>query len=293
VNLGYACINMSLPGGFKTCRLDSVHLNGIDFVKKITEHNFKRLRDIIKWNIEHDIRLYRLSSELIPFGSHEVLKDWLWWEEENLCLIAQEVRDLVFANNLRITIHPWQGDNLSSPHRDVLLRTFADIHFQTNLLNMFGGTDMILHVGGRHEGKVNSMQRFRKHFNYLSDTTRKVLRIENDDKVYTVADVFELCDQLQLNPLYDFHHDLCAPSIPTLEIKAGLTRFWHNTRMKFHLSTGQRERLDRSHADYISKDTWEEFLSYFGDWDVDVMLECKAKELAIFRIREYEKEVIS
>lgn len=45
----------------------------------ITYHNIKILDKIVDYNIANGIRLFRISSDLIPFGSHAV-NTLRWWE---------------------------------------------------------------------------------------------------------------------------------------------------------------------------------------------------------------------
>jgi UV DNA damage endonuclease len=288
IRFGYACINLSVPGTFRSTIQRSVIQLGTPFLRHLVKYNFHRTKQIILWNIANDMPLYRISSDLVPFGSHELAKDLHWWEDPELILISQEVKQLVREHNLRITIHPGQYNNLGSPYPDVIKKTFSDLEYQTRLLEFFGGTDMILHVGGRYESKENSIGRFRIHYSDLPDNTKKYFRLENDDKIYTIADVMDLCLKEKITPMYDYHHALCAPSLPPEEVCRLLPYFWSEQRIKVHLSTGATSRRDRKHAPYVSVETWEEFKHYFGDLDIDVMLEAKNKNLAVFALQRHE-----
>lgn len=291
MRLGYACINLSLSGTFRTCMLKSVKEFGVPFVREIAKANFNRVLRILEWNRDRKMYLYRLSSDLIPFGSHPILSSWDWWNDPDLIEISSRCKELSDKEDMRITIHPGQYNNLSSPSYDVIDSTFRDLSFQTKLLEMFGGKDMILHVGGRYEGKKPSIIRFKDRFKELPENTREYLRIENDDKIYNISDVVDLCVDLGCKPMFDYHHNICLPSVDISEVKDSLSYLWGGSRVKVHLSSGAEGRRDRHHSDYISQETWKNFSEDFQDMsDIDVMLEVKKKELSVFRVRRYAEE---
>lgn len=291
MRFGYACINLSVYEGFTSCILRTAQQKGLPHIRNLTLWNLRKVVQIIKWNIERDMPLYRLSSDLVPFGSHPMLDGWDWWNDPLVIEICKEGRDLVKRNNQRITIHPGQFNNLSSPRKEVITSTTRDLVHQTRLLELFGGEDMILHLGGVHGNKKESNQRFVSHFKQLPQTIQANLRIENDDKSYNIADVFETCEKLGCIPMYDYHHDICLPSLSVSEIREGLVKYWRGKRMKFHLSSGKTSRRDNKHSDYISVETWKRFYNDFGDWDLDVMLEAKKKNLAVFDLKTKIREL--
>lgn len=287
MRLGYACINMSLESKFRTMRLANLEYFGRDFVYPLVLHNFELTKRILEWNIDKDIKFYRISSDLVPFGSHELLWSWEWWKIPEIAFLCKEIRDLVDKHDMRISIHPWQGNSLTTPYKEVLVRTLADLHYQTNLLRMFGGQDMILHVGGVYGNKQEAVKRFKTNLELLSKETINFLRIENDDKSYTIAEVFEVCADTGLLPVFDYHHDICLPSIAAREIIDEIPRFWGNKTPKLHLSTGADYKNDRKHSYMISHQTWEEFFESYRELSMDVMLECKAKELSVLDIKRH------
>lgn len=286
MRFGYACINLSVDTGFRSCIQRTLDEKGISYIRELMIWNFKTVIRIIEWNIERGIPLYRLSSDLVPFGSHVQLKDWKWWEDEVVQELGERARNLVRDNDQRITIHPGQFNNLSSPTVSVVESTFRDLIHQARLLELFGGTDMILHVGGVYEGKKTAIARFKNEFKNLPENVQSYLRIENDDKSYNIGEVLDICEDLQAKPCYDYHHDICLPSVGIEETKQGVKKLWAEDRIKVHLSTGRTGRRDRKHADHISEDTWRSFSRNFDGWDIDVMLEAKKKNLSVLVLQE-------
>ena len=68
---------------------------------------------------------------------------------------------------------------------------------------------MILHVGSGVFGKKNSIKRFINNFNTLDDEIKKMLIIENDDKIFNIIDVLDLCTKINVPMVLDYHHFMC------------------------------------------------------------------------------------
>lgn len=58
MKLGYACINMSMPSKFRTCRLRTVEEQGLEKVKEIAVHNLAEVIRVLEWNIAHEIYFF-------------------------------------------------------------------------------------------------------------------------------------------------------------------------------------------------------------------------------------------
>lgn len=95
--LGYACLNTIMRAMkpepvfcSRTCRLDTIKKNGIEFAKDLGLRNARDLKAMIevrqptslgvqsarvdsnKWNEQNKIRFFRMSSEMFPFASHKI-----------------------------------------------------------------------------------------------------------------------------------------------------------------------------------------------------------------------------
>ena len=70
VNIGYACINMTLgKKGILTgraMRAATLKEKGIGLASHLALANAKDLETILKWNVENDIHFFRLGSDLFP-----------------------------------------------------------------------------------------------------------------------------------------------------------------------------------------------------------------------------------
>jgi UV DNA damage endonuclease len=67
LGVGYASVNTGLPSAARTVRLANATP---DRLRAVTRANLDALEAILRWNVEHDIRVFRISSNSIPFGPH-------------------------------------------------------------------------------------------------------------------------------------------------------------------------------------------------------------------------------
>jgi UV DNA damage endonuclease len=81
MRLGYACINMTLQkaGGITTnrgMRQKTFNERGLPYVSELALQNAKDLVNIVKWNNEMGIKLFRMSSDIFPWFYYYQLDDW-------------------------------------------------------------------------------------------------------------------------------------------------------------------------------------------------------------------------
>lgn len=288
MRFGYACINLSLPSKLKTCRLGTVEKEGMKKVKELTISNFKEVLAILQWNKAHDILFYRVSSDIVPFGSHPIL-DWKWWEDEDVLQITNEIKSLKTKENMRLSVHPGQYTVLNSPRKEVVTNAILDLEYHNRLLELVGGTDMILHVGGAYGDKEKAKTRFIAEYVQLSEAVKQKLRLENDDKVFTVADVLDISAKTKVPVCFDIHHHNCNEA-KEKETKAYIQDVLHTWEgigtPKCHISSGREHKKDTAHHDYIFLDDYLAFAHYISDYEVDIMIEAKQKDKALLQLRK-------
>ena len=112
MRIGYACLAIAVPGSkMKNCTLKNADAERL---LSLIEHNLNSLETLIDYNICNNIRLFRISSDLIPFGSS--LATGLKWEKiylEKLSTIGQKI----LCSEMRVSKHPGQYTVLNSPDR--------------------------------------------------------------------------------------------------------------------------------------------------------------------------------
>lgn len=289
MRIGYPCQNLSIPSKFRTCRLQTLINEGKEKIKELSLHNLEELERILHWNNENNISFFRISSDMIPFASHKQLS-WVWWEDEDMIDHLNRIKQLQQSFGLRLSMHPGQYTILNSPKKQVVSNALNDLDYHSRFLSLIGGTDMILHTGGAYGNKEKAKNMFINEYHSLPDLVKKYLRLENDDKTYDTLDVLSISEQCGVPVCFDVHHERCFGS--SLEKCASLfnkvKQTWRNERdkQKVHISSGRDSKSDPAHADYIYEDDFDFLMQVLQNTDVDIMVEAKAKELAVLQINE-------
>lgn len=254
----------------------------------IIEENLNSLEEIINYNIKNNIHFYRLTSKLIPLATHNnVIYDFITPFKNKF----KKIESLINENNLRIDVHPDQFAVLNSIHDDVLNNTLNILNYHYKILDSFAIKDkiIILHVGGNTFGKEKSISRFINNFNKLPNYLQKCIAIENDDKIFNIIDCLYISNKLDIPVVFDYHHFICNNKGEKLEeFIEEVFKTWHNKTPKIHFSSPKSnlKKEFRSHNEYINCDIFIDFLNKikFANTNLDIMIEAKAKDDALFRL---------
>ena len=290
IHLGYVSISKTLDITPSKTLTYTNFLNNNDYNKlnNIIIENLTNLEKIIDYNIKNNIHFYRLTSKLIPLATiNEINIDYINKYQEYYQKIAKKIKD----NNLRIDTHPDQFCILNSTKKDIILNSINILKYHYNILNALNIKNkiIILHIGSSVLGKQNSIKRFINNFNKLPLYLKESIALENDDKIYNIKDCLELCEKLNIPMVLDYHHHLCNND--NLNIDIYLKRIfntWHNLPPKIHFSSPKNNTKKdfRTHHDYIDPIEFIKFLDKIKhlNIDLDIMLECKAKDEALFKL---------
>ncbi|MEI3530361.1 MAG: UV DNA damage repair endonuclease UvsE [Bacilli bacterium] len=294
IRLGYVAISKALDN-----ITSSSSLSYTNYLKLPEEERLKKidytilsnlidLKKIINYNIKNNIHFYRLTSKLIPLATHQdVDYDYI----KPYQALFQEIGTLIKDNQLRVDVHPDQFAVLNSTKKEVVDNTFEILKYHHNILKALNIKNkiIILHIGSSVLGKTNSLKRFSNNFNKLPKEIRECIALENDDKTYNIEDCLTLCEQLNIPMVLDYHHYICNSG--NLDINTYYNRIfntWKNTNPKIHFSSPKNKTKKdmRSHHDYINPDDFIFFIDNIKKlpYDVDIMLEAKAKDDALFRL---------
>ena len=303
IQLGLCCINMTLrknrPSIFcnRTMRESSVldDTNYTELFKKINQ-NLDDLLTLIEWNEQHGIRVYRMSSDMFPhFSNPNVPSYTLGPFREQL----ERAGKLALKYGHRITFHPGQYNVIGTPREEVFEKTLIELKCHADILDMMGmGPDsvMVIHGGGVYSNKSETIKRWYNNFQRLPENVRRRLVLECCEKSYSITDCLEMSKTLDIPVIFDTHHFECYRTLhpketfrePEYYIPLVLETFKRrNIKPKFHVSEQGEGRIGH-HSDYI--ETIPNYLLEIPEKygvNIDIMIEAKHKELAIFRL--YEK----
>jgi UV DNA damage endonuclease len=283
MKIGYACQTIGVPGtGFRSCTLKNA---SEETLTSVIIHNLGALDRIIDYNISNNIRLFRITSDLIPFGGSPVNQlEWQRIFHDRLADIGRKLKD----NDIRISMHPGQYTVLNFPDELVVKRAIKDLEYHTQLLEVLDSDQrnkIILHIGGAYGDKSSAMERFAENYHRLDSSVRKHLVIENDDKIYNIDEIMEVSRLTGAPVVFDvLHHRINPdPEGKDLYYWIALTRdTWKSGDgcQKIHYSEQNPLNKPGSHSETISLEKFQEFIKGLEGMNPDIMLEVKDKNLS-------------
>lgn len=291
VRLGYVAITKTLDNITSSSSLSYTIYKDLENknerLYEVIKSNLNDLKEIIIYNIKNNIHFYRLSSAMIPLATHNAVNfDYITPYKD----LYKEICILIKESNMRVDFHPNQYCVLNSMSKSVITNTFEILDYHSKLLNKLKVDNplILLHVGSSAGGKKASMTRFINNYYKLPVEIQNMIALENDDKVFMIEDVLEICEKLSIPCVLDYHHYICNHKDNILQLLPRIFNTWKDKVPKIHFSSpkSKLKKEFRSHHDYIFVDDFISFLELIKSYniDVDIMLEAKAKDEALFKL---------
>ena len=281
IRLGYPAQNLTIPATTnRTLRLAS--LKDQEKLRGLVRDNTSGLETILRWNAERGIDLFRIGQGLIPFASHPAFPyDWEAEHGDELRGIGGLAREL----GIRLSMHPGQYINPGSLRPGVVERSVMELRYVTRVFDFVGRPDsvLVLHLGGAYEDRGAAARRFVEVLRPEEGVLR-YLAIENDERIWTVAEAVEAARSLGVSAIADTLHHALNPGGLTLEQALNLalpTWETRGVRPKLHLSSQDPEKRPGAHAYSVDSLDWHALLSALDGRETDVMVEAKGKEHAL------------
>ena len=294
MNLGYACINMTLSEKKPKVTTNRSMIKrtflekGTDYAAELSLLNCRDLVEILRWNVENDIKFFRLSSNIFPWASEYQIEDLPTYQK--IKTILSGCGHYAKQNGVRLTSHPGPFNVLVSPNEKVIQNTLIDLTNHGKVFDLLGldrtpYNKINIHCNGVYGDKQSAMDRFCKNFDLLPESVQTRLTVENDDKasMYSVKDLMYIHERIGIPIVFDYHHhkfctgDLSEQEALELAMSTwpeGITPVVHYSESK-SLHESNEKLKPQAHSDYINN-----LPNTYGN-KVDIMVESKAKELAI------------
>ncbi len=283
MRIGYACKTIGVPDtDQKSCLLKNA--NAVKLSELIT-HNLTSLENMIDYNRFNHIRLFRISSDIIPFGSSpEVSYPWRDVFAQRLLKIGQKIQN----SSMRVSMHPGQYTVLNSTSAAVVAKSIADLAYHAGFLDSLGvnaENKIVLHIGGIYQDKQLAKERFVNHFSQLDVFLKQRIVLENDDKSYTIDDVLDIGSRLGVPVVFDNLHNAlngCDPGKSDAYWIGQCLKTWRSEDgpQKIHYSQQDPQKKTGSHSNTIRVNDFMEFYNSLEEKGMDVMLEVKDKNLS-------------
>ena len=294
MNLGYACINMTL--GEQKPRITTNRSmikktfkeKGLEYAGELALQNVRDLFTILQWNNRKGIKLFRVSSDIFPWASEYGIENLPQYKR--IEMILQACGNYAKQNGIRVNAHPGPFNVLVSPRENVVQNTITDLEIHGKIFDMMGlekspYNNLNIHCNGVYGDKQSAMDRFCTNFERLSDSVKSRLTVENDDKgtMYSVKDLMYIHERIGIPIVFDYHHhQFCTGDLSEQDaLELAMTSWPKSITPEVHYSESKALHEENSklkpqaHSDYI-----KELPNLYGNV-VDVMVEAKAKELAI------------
>ena len=263
-----------------------------------------------------DIHMYRMSSDFVPYLTHPDMPQFhnqLEEAQEELAALGA----LAQKYDIRLSLHPSQYILLNALDEEVARKSITDLNAQAKLLDVMGcGPDAVVvtHVGGVYGDREESKARFVRRYKELPEPTKRRLVLENDDVSFSATEVLEISAQTGVPVVFDNLHHFCfnPEALPMADaLRRALATWPAHMTPKIHYSspstdftsttdkeagpTGRERTVTKlhaprlkAHADFINPMEFVLFWDAVGADSLrpfDVMLEAKAKDVALLRLR--------
>lgn len=256
------------------------------------------------------IAMYRMSSDLAPYATHPDMPQFHGMVAESdaeLRAAGAKARRL----DIRLSFHPSQYVLLNSPDPELTRRSILDLASQSEMLDrMELGPEAVVvtHVGGTYGDHRASRERWASAWPSLPEPVRRRLVLEHDDIRFSAADVLWLHGETGVRLVFDHQHFWCLnpERLDLVDTVRRILSTWPDgVRPKLHYSSPRTEfrtlkRLDpktkrrtsvqvppisTGHADFTNPFEFARFMRDVAAFAFDVMLEGKAKDLSLLKLR--------
>jgi len=295
INVGYCCLNNTLnKKGITTgraMRKANFEAKGIKYASELALANAKDLLEILMWNADNGVKVFRMGSGIFPWGT-----EYNSTSLPDFFEIASTLRicgNFAKSTGQRITAHPDHFVKLGSDKQKVVDNSIKDLELHSEVFDLMGldaspYNAINIHVGMNFSEET--AQRWIDNFRKLSPNLQARMVVENDDKEssFSIIQLFTyLHAELGIPLTFDyFHHQFHPDGLTTQDAAELAAGTWpEGITPLFHYSESKNvnehvQGNPRAHADYVFSR-----IDAFG-LTIDVDLEAKAKELALFKYRE-------
>jgi len=292
IRLGLCCLFKEEPIHFGIRQ--AVHLEKLERKLQLAQlaatilHNGAALIQAIEYCGQEGIGSFRVNSRIFPLKTHPLLGYGLEELPDYAAIdaIYRQAAQLAARQGIRLTFHPDQFTLLSSPDAGVTARSLAELAYHAEAAELIGADVLTLHGGGAYGDKRAALRRVVAAIEKLPAAIRSRLALENDDRIYTPADLLPLCAGTGTPFVYDIHHHRCHPDGHTVEETTERALATWQREPLFHLSSPREGWLSaniRPHHDFID---FNDLPAIWRHLRITVEVEAKAKEIAIKRLQQ-------
>ena len=283
--LGLVCITQSDEVRYKTVTrkrlLQFPEGEQKRMLRDLYAANLARLNGALDFCAARGWGLYRMTSGLFPFADDEAGTDVL----EEFAGELQRTGARAVALGIRLVLHPDQFVVLSSDSPQTVANIVKILESHARVMDMLGQPRSPWALIEIHGGKGGRSDRLVEQTARLPEAVRTRIAFENDEYIYSAAEILEVCRRASVPMVFDAHHHVVHEGLDSYDhpsvaemVEAARTTWPRPEWQLAHISNGRTSFCDRHHSDLIStmpaayrRVPWIE-------------VEAKHKELAIERL---------
>jgi len=296
IRLGLCCIFHDQPIKFLNTTATAIgrmdRLDALAKLARLCAANAEALLASLRFCADHGIGCFRINSQILPLKTHPLhgydMADLPGGDE--ITRRFKACGTFAKEHRLRTCFHPDQFVVLNSTRPEVVQASVRELEYQAEVARWVEADVVNIHGGGAFGDKEKALADFARNLNRLSPRARNRLTVENDDRIYTPADLLPLCRREDIPLVYDVHHHRCNPDGLTEEEATEQALVTWNREPLFHISSpieGWQGSRPERHHDFIDL---KDFPKCWHDLDLTVEVEAKAKEVAVLKLKkELEK----
>ncbi|HSH83194.1 MAG TPA: hypothetical protein VLA19_32070 [Herpetosiphonaceae bacterium] len=270
------------------------------------------LRDIFAYLQSVGITMYRMAPDLAPYATHP---DWpaLHNQVDECRDELAELGEIARIAGLRLSFHAPSHVALASADPLVVEHSITLLHLLADLLDAMQQPReavIVVHIGSMAGGVWQALDRWVRAWETLPARVSRRLVLEHDANALAMTDALRIHAATGVPLIFDYLHFMLNNPIGqslTEGLGAALATWPVDVRPKVHFAsprtelrarhrrdeeTGQRRwflspPLPGHHADFLNPWEFANFVRHgAGMRDFDVLLEAKAGDLALLRLRE-------
>jgi UV DNA damage repair endonuclease len=278
----------------------------------VMEKNITNTHNLVKRvaTLDPALRMVRLTSDMMTGYTHG---DWEYFYQQGDVRRRMEqlfapIGDTARANDVRISFHPGQFTVLASASEEIINNSIKEFEYHVDMARCMGygkefqDIKINVHISGKR-----GPQGIKDVVGRLSPEARNSITIENDEISWGIEASLELVDTCAL--VFDLHHhwvktgEYISADDPRIQ---RIIESWRGVRPTLHYSvsredylinhardtlpnhhalieSGSNKQKLRAHSDYMWSTAVNDWAKTHWEW-ADVMVECKSKNLASFKL---------
>jgi UV DNA damage endonuclease len=283
--LGLVCITHSDEVRYRTVtRKRLLQFDAAEQKRRLRElyaANLARLNGALDFCTARGLRLYRMTSNLFPFADDEAGSDVLEEFSDELRRTGARAAEL----GIRLVLHPDQFVVLSSDSEATVANSVKILESHARVMDMLGLPRSPWALVEIHGGKGGRAERLVEQIGLLPEGVRSRIAFENDEYIYSAAEILEVCRRAGVPMVFDAHHHVVHEGLDSydhpsvFEMVEAARATWPDPDWQLvHISNGRDSFCDRHHSDLVERMP----AAYRRvPW---IEVEAKHKELAIERL---------